>query len=84
VRPRTMRILLVDDNPGDRCLVKRMLQLEAKCDVREADNGVAALDLLTRQRFDLMLIDLQMPVMTASKPSTPCGRSPSTARSRSL
>ena len=58
-----MRILLVDDNPGDRCLVKRMLQLEAKCDVREADNGVAALDLLTRQRFDLMLIDLQMPVM---------------------
>lgn len=56
------RILLVEDNPVNRQVVKAML---APLDplIVEAENGAAALERLEEQDFDVVLMDVQMPVM---------------------
>lgn len=54
------RILVVDDNEANRELLGRLLRRSGHT-VAEAPDGVAALDALEARRFDLVLLDLQMP-----------------------
>ncbi|MDC8831185.1 response regulator [Alteromonas gilva] len=55
-------ILLVEDNPINQEIANEQLtSLGLK--VTLADNGQQALDKLSRQSFDLILMDVQMPVM---------------------
>jgi PAS domain S-box-containing protein len=56
------RVLLVDDNAVNRQIIKLFLEPFA---VRfcEAENGEQALDALRHQTFDLVLLDVHMPVM---------------------
>jgi PAS domain S-box-containing protein len=56
------RALVVDDDQGIRSLFQRSLS-EDGWTVDEAENGAIALDLATRNRPDLVLLDLMMPVM---------------------
>lgn len=57
-----LKILLVDDNDMNRLVANTMLEnLGAK--VVEAVNGKQAVDFLVDQSFDLILMDIQMPVM---------------------
>ena len=56
------RVLLVEDNPVNRKLAQRVLE-KAGYGVTAADSGPAALAALERDRFDLVLMDLQMPGM---------------------
>ena len=56
------RILLVEDNVFNRMLAKIFLT-NAEMDVTEAENGQVAVTLAQGQRFDLILMDVQMPVM---------------------
>jgi two-component system chemotaxis response regulator CheY len=58
-----VRILVCDDDPTTRFLLRRFLARELPCTVAEADNGVAALKLLATDSFDLLMLDLNMPVM---------------------
>lgn len=58
-----LRILLCDDDLTTRFLLKRLLNRELSCTVVEADNGVAALKALAQDPFDLLILDLHMPVM---------------------
>jgi CheY-like chemotaxis protein len=63
------RILLVDDGQTNRKLIGLILK-RAGCTVETADNGRTALDLALTSQFDLVLMDMQMPVMdgyTASR-----------------
>jgi signal transduction histidine kinase/ActR/RegA family two-component response regulator len=56
------RVLLVDDNPVNRQVVKLFTtQLAPK--IVEATNGEEALARLNEQAFDLVLLDVHMPVM---------------------
>jgi CheY-like chemotaxis protein len=58
----TGRVLLVEDNVVNRkvaCATLRLLGLE----VVEAENGRLGLDALAIERFDLVLMDMNMPVM---------------------
>ena len=59
-----LRILLVEDNPVNQKVAKRLLERE-KHMVVIANNGQEALDLWGNDQigFDLILMDLQMPVM---------------------
>jgi CheY-like chemotaxis protein len=59
------RVLLVEDNPLNRELLRAVLE-GAGCHVDEAENGAQALAMLERQLPDVMLTDLQMPVMNGS------------------
>ncbi|HVZ43499.1 MAG TPA: ATP-binding protein [Ramlibacter sp.] len=56
------RVLVVDDGPENRELVSLVLA-EQGLWVEEAENGRAALDRLAAHPFDLVLMDMQMPVM---------------------
>jgi len=59
---RGARILLVEDNPINVEVVEQMLH--AAClDVAVAENGRIALDKAAAEHFDLILMDMQMPVM---------------------
>ena len=55
-------ILLAEDNPVNRLLASRLLELQGHR-VSPARNGREAVQAFERQRFDAILMDLQMPVM---------------------
>jgi CheY-like chemotaxis protein len=55
------RALIVDDNFFNRDLCALVLQRTGYA-VQQAVNGQDALDLLQRETFDLLLLDLAMPV----------------------
>ncbi len=61
-RVRGARVLLVEDNPLNQEVARELLH-EAGLLVDLAENGQVALDQLGRQRYDLVLMDMQMPVM---------------------
>jgi adenylate cyclase len=56
-------ILVVDDNASNRDVLARRLTREGHAVVTAA-NGAAALDLVERQDFDIILLDLIMPEMS--------------------
>jgi signal transduction histidine kinase/AraC-like DNA-binding protein/DNA-binding LytR/AlgR family response regulator len=57
-------ILIVDDEPGILVLHARLLEeLTPRCHILQARNGQEALALMARQRPDLVLLDLMMPVL---------------------
>ncbi|MCC7248613.1 MAG: response regulator [Lysobacter sp.] len=59
---RALRVLLVEDNPVNLMVGQRLLSvLGTPCD--SATNGEAALLRMQASRYDLVLMDCQMPVM---------------------
>jgi CheY-like chemotaxis protein/HPt (histidine-containing phosphotransfer) domain-containing protein len=57
-----LRILLVDDNESNRYIVQAMFKKNQHQFV-EAVNGLEALNILVDHRFDVILMDIQMPKM---------------------
>ncbi len=60
---RVQDILIVDDNEDSRRLIRRILQAQGRFEVREVQNGPAALTEARRKRPDLVILDLMMPEM---------------------
>jgi type IV pilus assembly protein PilB len=56
------RVLVTDDEPITRMLVKLLLERE-NFEVLEAMNGRQAVEIATRERPDLLIVDLNMPEM---------------------
>ncbi len=56
------RILVVDDNPVNRKVAGRLLERQGYR-VLYAENGREALEVLSREEVELVLMDIQMPVM---------------------
>lgn len=56
------RILCAEDNEVNRKLVNLMVQ-RTGAEIAFVNNGAEALDQATHERFDLVLMDIQMPVM---------------------
>ena len=52
--------MVADDNKVNRLLLGRTLELQGH-QVSSADNGRRALEMLRSERFDLLLLDLEMP-----------------------
>ncbi len=59
---RNLKILLVEDNPVNQTVAVKMLE-KVGHRITVAGNGQEALELFDRERFDLILMDVQMPVM---------------------
>ena len=57
-----MRILLAEDHPTNRRVVELILQA-AGVDLTCVENGAEAVEAAFSQAFDLVLMDMQMPVM---------------------
>ncbi len=60
------RILLVDDNPESRLVIRLFLR-SFPWELVEATNGEEALAMVREVHFDLILMDIQMPVMDGHK-----------------
>ncbi|MDP5170180.1 MAG: ATP-binding protein [Bacteroidia bacterium] len=57
-----LRVLVVDDMEMNRFLMKKVL-MRVNAKPVFAENGAIALDILRQQSFDIVLMDLHMPVM---------------------
>lgn len=58
---RFPRIVIADDEPNVRRLIKRILLSQGNFSLHEAVNGRSAVDLSTRIKPDLIILDLMMP-----------------------
>lgn len=57
------KILVVEDDDISQFLIKKMLE-NLSFDVTIASNGIEALEILAEQKFDLILMDIEMPVIS--------------------
>ena len=58
---RVKRVAIIEDDPDAARLLRRILQARGKYQVFEAHDGRAGLELIRRERPDLILLDLMMP-----------------------
>ncbi len=60
-----LNVLIVDDSGTMRSILSKVLRLSGfeVGEIMEAENGVAALELLSREWIDVILLDIHMPVM---------------------
>jgi two-component system sensor histidine kinase/response regulator len=74
----TTRVLVADDNKVSQQIVLEML---TPCGIETvlADDGLAALEVLARQRIDCILMDVQMPAMDGYAAIQAIRRNPATA-----
>ncbi|HMV94532.1 MAG TPA: ATP-binding protein, partial [Thauera aminoaromatica] len=59
---RVLEVLVVEDNPVNQTVAKRMLE-HVGHSVTVANNGEEALEAIDNRHFDVVLMDVQMPVM---------------------
>ena len=57
-----MKILIVDDQPSNRMIVKYFLESEGHSCI-EAEDGQEAIDKFMQQNPDVVLMDIVMPIM---------------------
>ncbi|HEB83876.1 MAG TPA: diguanylate cyclase [Bacteroidetes bacterium] len=60
---RKIRVLVVDDNPATRELMRDVLEQEGQYEVTEAGDGVEALKKLHKLPYQLVISDVRMPEM---------------------
>lgn len=60
--PKSLTILLIEDDKVNQMVVTRMLKEKGYL-VHIANDGVEALEILERKKYDLILMDIQMPKM---------------------
>ena len=58
-----LRFLIVDDSGSMRRIVRQFLQNKGVTRIAEAENGQSALELARFQPLDIIISDLNMPVM---------------------
>ncbi len=59
---KSLKVLLAEDNLVNQKLAARILEKEG-CEVVLANNGVEALERFREESFDIILMDIQMPIM---------------------
>ena len=64
--PPPLKILLAEDNQVNQDLAVRLLKKEGHL-ITVASNGQEALDLLEENQFDIILMDVQMPIMSGDE-----------------
>lgn len=65
---RRMRVLVADDNATNRLIIEKMLR-DCRIDLFSARDGKETVELWSRHRPDLILMDISMPVMDGREAS---------------
>jgi len=55
------RVLIIDDSSATRAYIRAALESMSEMQVSEAASGFDALRVLPRERFDLLIVDINMP-----------------------
>lgn len=63
---KNLRVMIVEDSTAMRQLLALAVRRRG-AQVEEAPDGLAALKLLAQERFDLLFIDINMPVLDGMK-----------------
>ena len=58
-----IKILVIDDEPVIRTAVKRILENKTHYHITAVDSGREGLEMLARDSFELVLLDIKMPDM---------------------
>ena len=61
-KPQALRILVADDHYANRLLTQSLLQREGH-QISQAGNGEMAVEICRHAQFDVILLDIQMPIM---------------------
>ena len=70
-----LRIMVVEDNRINQLVVAKMLK-KVGAKISTANNGLEALELFDEEDFDLILMDIQMPVMDGYRATAEIRRHP--------
>lgn len=65
--PPAQRVLLVEDNPANTALVRTVLTKRPQVELLVAGHGAEGLELASRHRPDLVLLDLNLPDMDGAE-----------------
>src|SRR6202034_4848338 len=76
---KRLKILIVEDHTPTRMAMSRLIR-QAGADVTTARDGEEGLGYLLTQKFDVLLTDLQMPVMDGVELVNHCMRLPDSHR----
>jgi len=68
------RILVVEDQPDNRQIIRDMLA-PTDYEITEAEDGQQALEAIAKQRPDLILMDIQLPIIDGYTATQNQGRS---------
>ena len=58
---RVQTVVIIEDEPDARRLLRRILQYKRKYKIYEANDGASGIDLIRQLKPDLVLLDLMMP-----------------------
>jgi two-component system chemotaxis response regulator CheY len=64
---RRLKVLIVEDSPAMRQLLALAARRRQGVEVFEAGDGLAALKMLASHTFDLVFVDLNMPILDGMK-----------------
>lgn len=59
---RSAHVLIVDDNPTNLLVARNLCEIFG-CTSESVDNGLSAVEAAASDRFDVILMDIQMPIM---------------------
>ena len=60
----TGKILIAEDNEINQELLKEFLKLKGDFEIKIANNGKEAIDLAKKEKFDLIFMDIHMPIVS--------------------
>ncbi|HET9371996.1 MAG TPA: response regulator [Vicinamibacterales bacterium] len=62
-----MRVLVCDDNAATRFVIRQLLSRAFACEIVECTDGSEALQALDREPFELLVLDLDMPIVSGDE-----------------
>ena len=66
---KNKKILVAEDEMGNYMFISEILE-ETKIQITHAINGKIALDLCTKEQFDIIFMDIKMPIMNGLEATT--------------
>lgn len=64
--PERPRVLVAEDTESNRYVLERLLD-SLGCEVSSVENGAAAVEAVKREAFDLVVMDVMMPIMNGEQ-----------------
>lgn len=61
-----MKVMIVDDSRVQRVVMAKKIK-QIGCDICEAENGLEALNMIIRERPNLIILDVNMPIMAGDE-----------------